>query len=258
MGLRRRAVAAATLPFLLGAGVFYAGKAEAQIELEISAEFYWEIGFKDENDEFVETDDELLFTFSGTADNGLRYGFDITLDDDTTRVTPDETEVFINGLPVSLSPGLGNPSFAFYNNVNGPFEDFADVQFGSVFGINPGTEAQLDSALQGGLDITLTGIDWVAFDNDGTTFAQGITINDALDWTAALDNTLAGQIALTYSGIGPLGPEGLLPSPAADESLLYEIRLDRVELVPLPATIWFFLGALGSLGVLRPIRARTS
>lgn len=88
---------------LVAAGLV-ASPALAQLELEIDAEFYWEIGFKDDD---VDTDDsfdmqnegEMQFTFSGVADNGLFYGFQFDLDDIATDdgVEVDETFLFVQG-----------------------------------------------------------------------------------------------------------------------------------------------------------------
>ena len=88
---------------LVAAGLI-AGPAMAQLELEVTAEFYWEIGFKDDDvdddDEFdMQNEGDLQFTFSGTADNGLRYGFQFDLDDIATNedVEVDETFLFVQG-----------------------------------------------------------------------------------------------------------------------------------------------------------------
>ncbi len=88
---------------LVAAGLI-AGPAMAQLELEVSAEFYWEIGFKDDDvdddDEFdMQNEGDMQFTFAGTADNGLRYGFQFDLDDIATDdgVEVDETFLFVQG-----------------------------------------------------------------------------------------------------------------------------------------------------------------
>ena len=88
---------------LVAAGLI-AGPAMAQLELEVSAEFYWEIGFKDDDvdddDNFdMQNEGEMQFTFTGTADNGLRYGFQFDLDDIATDdgVEVDETFLFVQG-----------------------------------------------------------------------------------------------------------------------------------------------------------------
>lgn len=88
---------------LVAAGLI-AGPAMAQLELEVSAEYYWEVGFKsddvDDDDDFdFQGEGDMQFTFTGTADNGLRYGFQFDLDDiaSNTGVGVDETFLFVEG-----------------------------------------------------------------------------------------------------------------------------------------------------------------
>ena len=75
--------------------------AQAQLELEISADFYWEIGFKDddvENDDDFEFDEDTVLQFGGTADNGLRYGFEFDVDDlEDGSEELDEAFLFVRG-----------------------------------------------------------------------------------------------------------------------------------------------------------------
>ena len=271
MGCRKRAVLWATLPFLAAGNIFNAEEASAQFEATISN---WSIEFglvdpvggapitgPDDDDIF------LRFDISGTADNGLRYG-EIDLDDNqVTSATPtiDEAFLFVGGNFGTVNLDLGPDPFSTgaFNGVGPGAMDFVDfTRPGFNFNnITEATQLGFNTVLDDGFDsVVAAGFNYVASGPDGT-FPDMPTMMDAILQWGAITNPVDGRVALEFAdqnGLGPQGLGGFVPSQANSTTFLFglDFRSSEVNLVPLPAAIWFFLGALGSLGALRWLKRR--
>ena len=193
-----------------------AAPAVAQLELDIDAKFYWEVGFKDDgvddDDDFdFQNEGEMQFTFTGTADNGLRYGFQFDLDDIASNdgVEVDETFLFVEGnfgrIEVGDNDGAHGNLRVFIptvgiGGIDGGFNDYVGIG-GTLKGDNA---FDTDDATK--ILYQTTGIDLGGF-VFGVSYAPGldegntVDVDRDVDDFAAIDDDLVGAQDAFENGI---------------------------------------------------------